>query len=133
MLRDQNQNEIEVAIENKNGKCILLMDGHFWRPFMAYWLVVGSQWYLPINIFSFLKLETSLEMNWSILALILPLKMMLRTQSANDYRKSFVRYGSNALFLPTVFCHTIVKQLTSEDVTSGALVSCTFYFFTIAF
>lgn len=56
-----------------------------------------------------------------------PQTVMLQNRHAIDYQKSFVAYGSNAFFLPIVFCHTIVKQLTSADVTSGMLVSYVLY------
>jgi len=133
MLRDRNQNEIEVSIEKKNGKVYFADGWSFLKTF--YGILVGG-WVTMIfaNRHLFLLEVRNLfgdELEYP--RLTPPLRMMLQTQSANDYRKSFVRYGSNALFLPTAFCHTMVKQLTSEDVTSGVLVSGAFYFLNIVF
>lgn len=49
--------------------------------------------------------------------------------SFNEYRNSVAQYGSNAIFPPTVFYHTIVKELTAADISSGVLVSFTLHFF----
>lgn len=121
MLRDHNQNEIEVAIEKKNGK-VYFADG--WSFLKNFYGILAGGWVTVIfaNRHLFLIEVRNLfgdELEYP--RLNPPLRMMLETQSAKDYRKSFVRYGSNALFLPTVFCHTMVKQLTSEDVSSGVL------------
>jgi len=90
MLCDPNQNEIEVAVKKKNGK-VYFTDGWSFLNFF-YGILVGH--FNP------------------------PQRMLLQNHSANEYRNSFIRYGSNALFLPTSFCHTIVKELTVADVTS---------------
>jgi len=52
-----------------------------------------------------------------------PKRLLLENQSAYEYISSFVRYGSNSVFLPTEFCHVMVKELTEADVTNGKLVS----------
>lgn len=48
-------------------------------------------------------------------------KLLLENQRAYDYRNSFIRYGSNAHFLPTKFSHLLVKELTEADVTTRSL------------
>jgi hypothetical protein len=58
-----------------------------------------------------------------------PRRMLLQNQGANEYRNSVARYGSNAIFPPTFFYHTIVKELTAADISSGVLVSFTLHFF----
>ncbi|KEH30782.1 hypothetical protein MTR_4g082235 [Medicago truncatula] len=45
----------------------------------------------------------------------------VKNQGTNEYRNSVARYGSNAIFPPTVFYHTIVKELTAADISSGVL------------
>lgn len=52
ILRDPNQNEIEVAVEKRNGK-VYLVDGLgcFWRIFTGFWLVLGSLSFLQIDAF----------------------------------------------------------------------------------
>lgn len=54
--------------------------------------------------------------------------MLSQNQGTNEYRNSVARYGSNAIFPPTVFYHTIVKELTAADISSGVLVSFTLHF-----
>ncbi|RHN61995.1 hypothetical protein MtrunA17_Chr4g0042631 [Medicago truncatula] len=46
----------------------------------------------------------------------------VKNQGTNEYRNSVARYGSNAIFPPTVFYHTIVKELTAADISSGVLL-----------
>lgn len=123
MLRDQNQNEIEVAIEKKSGK-VYFADG--WTFLKTFYGILAGGWvtFIFANRHLFLIEVRNLyggELEYP--RLDPPLRVLLESQAAKDYRKSFVRYGNNALFLPTVFCHTMVKQLTSEDVSSGFLVS----------
>jgi hypothetical protein len=123
MLCDQNQNEIEVAVEKKNGK-VYFADG--WPFLKTFYGILAGGWVTLIfaNRHLFLiEVRNLFGEELEFPRLNPPIRMMLEAQSAKDYRKSFVRYGSNALFLPTVYCHTMVKQLTSEDVTSGVLVS----------
>ena len=127
MLRDHNQNEIEVAIEKRGGK-VYFADG--WAFLKTFYGILAGAWvtFIFANRHLFLVEVRNLyggELEYP--RLDPPLRMMLETQGAKDYRKSFVGYGSNVLFLPTVFCHTMVKQLTSEDVTSGVLVSGDFF------
>jgi len=127
MLCDHNQNKIEVAIEKKNGK-VYFADG--WSFLKSFYGILAGGWVTVIfaNRHLFLiEVRNPYGDGLEYPRLNPPLRMMLETQSAKDYRKSFVRYDSNALFLPTVFCHTMVKQLTSDDVTSGVLVSGEFF------
>jgi len=126
VLRDQNKNEIEVSIEKKNGK-IYFADG--WSFLKTFYGILAGCWVTVIfanRHFFLIEVRNLYGNELEYPRLDPPLQMMLETQGARDYRNSFIRYGSNALFLPTVFCHTMVKQLTSDDVTSGVLVSWAF-------
>jgi len=49
--------------------------------------------------------------------------MVLQNDKAMAYRNSSIPYGPVAHFLPTSFYHTITKELTVSDVSSGVLVS----------
>lgn len=60
-----------------------------------------------------------------------PQHILLQTQSAQDYRNSFVRYGSTTHFLPTVFSHLIVKELSQVDVIAGRLVCLCLLFLSV--
>jgi len=109
MLCDHNQNENEVAIEKKNMK-VYFVDG--WSFLKNFYDILVGAWVTIIfaNRHLFLiEVRNLFGDEFEYPRLNPPLRMMLQTESANNYRKSFVRYGSNALFLPTVFCHTRVK------------------------
>lgn len=105
---DHNQNEIEVAIEKKNRK-VYFADG--WSYLKNFYDILAGAWVTVIfaNRHLLIEVRNLFGDELEYPRLNPPLRMMLQTESANDYRKSFVRYGSNALFLPTVFCHTMVK------------------------
>jgi hypothetical protein len=97
MLHDPNHNEIEVAVEKKNGN-VYFADGcgilkRFYKIFAGTWVTVV---YANRQLFVYPQFTP-------------PQRLLPPNQSAHEYINSFIRYGFNALFLSTNFCHVMVK------------------------
>ena len=123
MVRDQNHNEIELAVEKKNGK-VYFADG--WEIFQRFYKLFGGTWITIVYANRHLFLLEIRNMHGEELMyphFNPPQKLLLQNQRATDYRNSFVRHGYNAHFLPTKFSHLLVKELRDADLTSGMLVS----------
>lgn len=112
VLRDPNQNEIEVAIEKRNGK-VYFTDG--WEILKRFYKIFSGTWITVVyaNRHPFLLEARNFHGQELVYPQFTPPKrLLLENQSAYEYISSFVRYGSNSLFLPTEFCHVVVKELT---------------------
>jgi hypothetical protein len=123
MIRDPNHNEIEVAVEKKNGKVYF---GEGWELIQRFYKIFGGTWITLVYANRHLFLFELRNMHGEELfypQFNPPQKLLLENQRAYDYRNSFIRYGSNAHFLPTKFSHLLVKELKEADVTTGSLVS----------
>jgi hypothetical protein len=123
MLRDPSQNEIEVAVEKKDGK-VYFTEGwdvlqRFYRIYSAGWITIV---YANRHLFLF-ELRSMHGEELLYPQFNPPQKLLLQIQTAYDYRNSFIRYGTAAHFLPNKFSHVMVKELTHADVTTGMLVS----------
>ena len=123
LLRDPNGNEIEVAIMKKNGK-VYFHDG--WEFLKSHYGISICGWVTLTYANRHLFLMEIRNLNGVELAYpqhTPPQRLFLQGERARAYRNSAVRYGESALFLPTNFCHTIVKVLSTSDICSGMLVS----------
>jgi len=123
VVRDQNHNEIELAVEKKNGK-VYFADG--WEILQRFYKLFGGTWITIVYANRHLFLLEIRNMHGEELMYPQfnpPQKLLLQNQRATDYRNSFIRYGYNAHFLPTKFSHLLVKELSDADLTSGMLVS----------
>lgn len=116
MIRDPNYNEIEVAVEKKDGK-VYFADG--WEIIQRFYKIFGCTWITVVYANRHIFLFEIRNMHGQELAYPQsnpPQKLLLLNQKDSDYRDSFIRYGYNAHFLPTKFCHLLVKELSDADV-----------------
>jgi len=122
MIRDQNQNELEMVVEKKNGK-VYLVEGsevlrRFYKIFEGAWM---SLVYVNRHLFLFeLRNMHGEELFYPHFSP--PHRILLQLQNAHDYRNSFIQYGSTAQFFPTKFSHLLAKELSKAEVMAGRMV-----------
>ena len=122
MIRDPKENEIEMDVEKKNGKVYL---GGGWGVIGRFYKMLEGAWmtliYVNRHLFLFeLKNMHGVELVYPLFTP--PKRILLQQESAQDYRNSFLRYGTNANMLPTKFSHLLAKELSEDDVKAGRLV-----------
>ena len=123
MLRDPNGNEVEVAIMKKNGRVYFHEGWDFLKSYygisLCGWVTLTyANWHLFLmEIRNLQGVELAYPRHTP------PKRLVLQDERARAYRHSTVRNGEGAFVLPNNFYHTIVKVLTTSDISSGMLVS----------
>lgn len=88
LLRDPNQNEVEVAVEKKNGR-IYFTDG--WSYLKSFYGILGGAWVTIVFANRHLFLVRLRNLHGEELlypAFNPPRRMLLQNQGANEYRNS---------------------------------------------
>lgn len=123
LLRDPNGNELEVAIMKKNGK-VYFTDG--WTFLKSYYGISVCGWvtltYANRHLF-LIEIRNLHGVELAYPRHNRHQRMLLQDDRARMYRSSIVRCAEVALFLPSRFYHTLLKELTNDDIASGMMVS----------
>jgi len=108
MIRDPQDNEIEMAVVKKNEK-VYFSDG--WEVLQRFYKIYEAAWLTLVYANRHLFLFELRNMHGEELLyphFNPPQRILLQHQKTCDYRDSFVRFGSNNHFLPSTFTHLIV-------------------------
>jgi len=93
MIRDPNQNEIELGVEKKNGK-VYFSAG--WEILQRFYKIHGGTWITVVYANRHLFLFEIRNMHGEELVYPQfnpPQRLLLHNQRASDYINSFIRYG----------------------------------------